>query len=549
VILTNVSFLVRRFLFGRCPPHLVLFNLPLLPSSLSLLLSPYPRDMASAIPIHSYHPPRHPHGVTPKNLTPASLSTSSYYTSSSTSTQRSSYWSNGPSSVSTTSSSTASPRFNPGLAAAQYVTKHATSRLHKRPRQGHKTPEEIPDELFDEGFFSGPGSPPPPEPVFDMIKSKAKIKPLLKKVSGTSRNNSLDLSRSDGGLPNGVIGLGIYDSPGYDSSGIDDEGLETAFPKYPRKRHHRNFSALPNASVKSPLIPSTNPNQSFAHPKRQIPRRGAYTPDLSCNGTSNESSDDSSDEQETRRIVLSGSNRSPSILMVNTNHPNVSGHSTPIHTAGGTSMTDLHSYTRARTSSTQLASPIIPISPVDSVASSTKRSLRHRGRQVSTSSLSERDIREASPSFAASVAAARLAWEAKEFKKEEKRERKRRRSEAKGESRTASRASYRTQGNSDSIEQDIGTIWNSNEEGYREKDAYDDEVYTGRNTYRPSPVETSKEPKPRDGNPTGKKWGILSAEQSRKGGRSKHAGLKKHWLGFIVWVRIGMVRLGRKMGF
>jgi hypothetical protein len=500
--------------------------------------------MTSAIPVHTYHPPRHPHAVTPTPPPPASFHTSS----SSTSTQHSTYWPVAPSSVSTTSS-TASPRLNPGLAAAQYVTKHTTGRLHRRSRSGQKTPEEVPDEMFDEGFFSGPGSPPPNEFDFKInapVKSKGKIKPLLKKVSGSSRNNSLDLSRSDGGLPNGV-GLGIYDSQ-YDSSGVDDEALETAFPKHPRKRHARNTSGLSSSSVTNTplLISSSNPNQPFAHPKRQVPRRGVYTPDLSSRATS-DSGENSEDERETRRIVLSGS-RSPSaahgLLLLNTA---CQDDQATTMSRNNTSLTDLHSYTRSRTPSVQLASPTSQNSPVDTTPPSLPAKIRGRPLACKDSK-----AREPSPSFQASVTAARLAWEAKEEKKEMKLEQKRRRSEAKEEERRInSRTSNTVRGSSGSI---TGTVWNADDERDRETSTEitrdEDEVFTGRQSttsrHSEKPTETRNS---RGRNATGRKWGVLSANQNRQHGRRKHLGLKKRWLGFIVWVRIGMVRLGRKMGF
>lgn len=420
------------------------------------------------------------------------------------------------------------------LAAAQFVT----GRLHKRSRSGNKTPEEIPDEMFDEGFFSGPGSPPPTELGFKKsIKSKNKIKPLLKKVSGSSRNNSLDLSRSNGGLAG--IGLGIYENNGYESSGVDEDVLETAFPSRRPKRHQRGTSSYSvQSSVNSPLVPCATPTQPFAHPKRQVPRRGAYTPDLSRDGTSNESSEDEEDdERETRRRVLEGSaNGPPSALTINTNYD---GTSTPIlitHVASSPSVADLESF-RARTP--YLSSPTSPTSsPLESAPK-----IKSRGRL----SVPKEKLPEPSPSFAASVMAARLAWEAKEEKKEAKRESKRRRSEAKdGERRTNSQNS--------NLGSNSGTIWDTEEStdsAYQEggnspqqapaaMELDDDVVYTG----RASLVDDS-----RGRNATGKKWGVLGDQlEGRKRG-GKRLGLKKRWLGFIVWVRIGMVRLRRKMGF
>lgn len=486
------------------------------------------KKMTSAIPIHAYHPPRHPTTPT-SHVTPRSSTSTGYYASSTTSTQHTSYWPNGPSSVSTISST--SPRLNAGLAAAQFVT----GRLHKRARSGPKTPEEIPDEMFDEGFFSGPGSPPPVDLfVKPTIKSKNKIKPLLKKVSG-SRNNSLDLSRSDGGLPGGV-GLGIYDSPGYESSGVDEDVLETAFPKHPRQRHSRTISGLSTTNASSPLVAGANPTQPFAHPKRQVPRRGAYTPDLSRDGSS-ESSDESEDEWQTRRLVLSGSSRGASHgLSINTNYD---GHSTPRLTS--TSTTDL---TQANSQTPVTApAPVPPESPVDSLNTISSLPLKQKRGRYLKDSKSKKQRRDPSPSFAASVTAARLAWEAKEEKKEEKREQKRRRSEAKEGERRTSTSSNRGRGNSGSSTQ---TIWDEPEPQF-EKYRDEDEVYTGRNS--PVPTVKAESTTSRERNATGKKWGLLSSDPKSSSSGSSKNGLKKRWLGFMVWVRIGMVRLGRKMGF
>ncbi|CCX06759.1 hypothetical protein FPQ18DRAFT_266056 [Pyronema domesticum] len=484
--------------------------------------------MTSAVPVHTYHPPRHPHTVAPTTPTPIprSSTSTSVYTTSSSSTQNTTYWpNNGGSSLSTASSS--SPRVNAGLAAAQYVT----GRLHRRARSGNNTPDEIPDEMFDEGFFSGPGSPPPTEMFSKTMKPKNKIKPLLKKVSG-SRGNSLDLSRSDGGLPNGV-GLGIFDNP---DSGVDEDVLDTAFPKYTRQRHSRNISGLSSTSANSPLIAGTNPTQPFAHPKRQVPRqRHSYTtPDLSRDATSTESSDGSEeDETETRRIVRTGSYVQD--LKVRTSYES---HTTPLATTS--------TITEIERPSSQLITPVTPVSPQDSIQEVKQR----RGR--ASLKPKESKIREASPSFADSVTAARLAWEAKEEKKEEKREKKRRRMEAKEQERSASQNSHRARVNSGSS----AYTWDEETaEGYREKTGMleeeeeedDDEVYTGRGSLDP-PQNRNSLQSTRGRNATGKKWGVLNSDQNKPGSR-KSGSLKKKWLGFIVWVRIGMVRLGRKMGF
>lgn len=480
---------------------------------------------SSIVPSHQYHPPRHPHAISPTTpTTPPSFATGYYPSSTSILPITTSYRSTAPSVISTASSP--SPRLNPGLVAARHVSK-AAARLHKRSRSDNKKSEEqlACEDIVDEGFFSGPGSPPleqyyPHHSATPAHRARGKIKPLLKKVSGSSRGNSLDLSRSDGGLPGGV-GLGIFDNAG-DSSGVDDDSPFS-------NRHRRNFSG---ASGNSPLLV----NAPFAHPKRQVPRRGAYTPEVSHYNTSNESSDDSDDESVTRRTVLQGSGRSiRGGLQLNTG-----GRSTPMLPTG--SMTDLH---QRRTSASTLATPTSPTSQVDYPPMRTFETIPQqpsptgsrapsfkRSRIGRSSSETTRRVRDPSPSFEASVVAARLAWEAKEEKKEEKRERKRRRSEAKGEerSRATSRCSGRGRGNSGGSNMTTGTVWD------------DDDLPTQFPEKVPEEGERGRSGKCRGGRGTGKKWGISEKEMKRHG-------FKKRWLGFVVWVRIGMVRMGRRLGF
>lgn len=480
---------------------------------------------SSIVPSHQYHPPRHTQVTSPTTPTTPPPYATGYPSSITTLPRTISYRSTGPASTISTSSSP-SPRLNPGLAAARHVTK-AASRLHKRSQKS--SDEQLAfDDIVDEGFFSGPGSPPL-EPIYPHHSStpahraRGKIKPLLKKVSGSSRGNSLDLSRSDGGLPGGV-GLGIFDNAG-DSSGVDDESPFS-------NRHRRNFSG---ASGSSPLLV----NAPFAHPKRQVPRRGGYTPEVSHYNTSNESSDDSDDDESvTRKTVLQGSRSTRSGLHLNT------GRSTPMLPTG--SMTDLH---QRRASGSTLTTPVSPMSIVEFPVRSFETVITHnpspsgsrapsfkRSRVGRSSSETARRVRDPSPTFEASVTAARLAWEAKEEKKEEKRERKRRQSEAKGEerSRATSRCSGRGRGNSGGSNMTNGTVWDEDDM----LNVFPEKV----------PEEECTEELRGQGNQsrgrhgTGSKWGLGGRERVRPG-------FKRRWLGFVVWVRIGMVRMGRRLGF
>lgn len=149
--------------------------------------------------------------------------------------------------------------------------------------------------------------------------------------------------------------------------------------------------------------------------------------------------------------------------------------------------------------------------------------------------------REPSPSFTASVTAARLAWDAKEAHKEQKREEKRRRSEQKEREKAEGRNSKDISRSSPSA---MVPVWT--EEMGEKVEPEESSV--------PEPRELghSKPSSAGANGGTGKKWGMESgtgtqpawaAEQKHKG-----PGLKKRWLGFVVWIRISLVKMGRKFG-
>lgn len=589
--------------------------------------------MASAIPVAHSNPRNMPGSGYSSHYAPRT--SSDYSHSSSTSTHQTSYWPNHAASSVSTTSSVAPPRINPGLAAAQFVTKHSSkSRLHKRSKSD-TVEDDIEEGLFqgDDAFFGKLKSP-------SKSKSKVAIKPLLQKLPISSRGNSLDLSRSDGGLPGGV-GLGIFDTP-YDSSGVDDERVETAFPRNPpRRRHTRNTSHTSDGSYGSPALsgaPTPAPGQPFSHPKRQVPRsRGVYTPEMSRDASSNEDSDSNNEEvRETRQVILSGSAQNGDAL----NELNHSGRSTPMLPTLTTSMSDLHSYTRAarNPSATSRPSPTTPISadssfpPVSSIlshsASTKSKKSKTRGR-IMSSHKAANPIREASPGFVESVTAARLAWERKEEKKAEKLEKKRRQSEAKEEERRTSLSlgrrsfqGHRNRGNSSMSNNTwtddsntlashsschlrrgktgshnsspIGSLEEEHTYDEHEEDSSDDEVFYGRETEEWREREKRKQEKAAA--KSNKKWsgrgafGRSSSAASNNnfanrekcsspnrestsqpqlqrpttgiseksyppgygpGAMTLHrkGGIKRHWSRFVVWMRIGMVRLGRKMGF
>lgn len=156
----------------------------------------------------------------------------------------------------------------------------------------------------------------------------------------------------------------------------------------------------------------------------------------------------------------------------------------------------------------------------------------------------------------ASVTAARAAWDAKEAEKEEKRERKRRKSEQRERERRASRDVGRGSREWDEKEEYTGSGSFERENQYLGGSVVDIEV----------PVEEVDEPEsdvdevsPRTsvgvGRPSmvaaqrpgsGSTVGVGSRRTTTAGG--KGVTLKKRWLGFVVWLRIGIVKMGRKLG-
>ena len=64
-------------------------------------------------------------------------------------------------------------------------------------------------------------------------------------------------------------------------------------------------------------------------------------------------------------------------------------------------------------------------------------------------------------------------------------------------------------------------------------------MYMGRHSEQRKSKEKERQ---RGANATGRRWGVMHQDRRK-------SGVKKRWLEFVVWMKIGMVRLGRKMGF
>lgn len=353
---------------------------------------------------------------------------------------------------------------------------------------------------------------------------KAKIKPVLKlmkdNASGRTSRNSLDLSKPGGGEAAKSLGLGIYGSGDY-MYGYDD--LDAA----PRGRSSISGTG-PGFSPAISAEGGYTKTGQYIHPRRQMPR--PYTPTAHCSDE-NDSSDDEVDEFGNRgyysgeysrgNSIDCGSRRAPP-MRVRTD----SAYSSP--------MLRTPTVTACQINSSPTCSSITPIATTHTSSSLLRPSARR------THSDSGGTTREPSPSFAASVTAARLAWDAKEAHKEQKREQKRRKSEQKEREKAESRSSKDisrsspptmipvwTEEMGEKVEVEEGSVPQLQELGYSRPDT------TGANSG------------------TGKKLGSSAGvqptwEMEKK--KNKGPGLKKRWLGFVVWIRISLVKMGRKFG-
>ncbi|RPA75009.1 hypothetical protein BJ508DRAFT_312372 [Ascobolus immersus RN42] len=147
-------------------------------------------------------------------------------------------------------------------------------------------------------------------------------KPLLKiKSSQRSSSNSLDLSQPGGGEGGHILGLGIYQDPFvYDSSDFEHNDLFMS-------RHRRNTSGG-SYHGQQPTQPAWG-NATYAHPKRQTPR--PYTPSPSYACSSADTSDDES-AMPTPRPRVSMDRSRPSLshnLRISTHNVTISGTCTP----------------------------------------------------------------------------------------------------------------------------------------------------------------------------------------------------------------------------
>ncbi|KAA6415175.1 MAG: hypothetical protein FRX48_01928 [Lasallia pustulata] len=171
-----------------------------------------------------------------------------------------------------------SPASHGALAAALSSSGHA--KLHKRGgsvSSVHSASSPIHEPRYRPTVSTAPATPPvgyddiyTPSSPSSASKSKAKIKPFLRKLN-QSEKNPLDLSRSAAENE----GLGIYTAS--TMSGGTRSGTETPPSSGRRGYHHRTMSGASQVSTTT-VSNLQRPGAQYVHPMRQTPR--PYTPPL-----------------------------------------------------------------------------------------------------------------------------------------------------------------------------------------------------------------------------------------------------------------------------
>jgi hypothetical protein len=327
-------------------------------------------------------------------------------------------------------------------------------------------------------------------------KSRSRIGPLFKKFT-PRETNSLDLSRS--AAENDLNG--IYAT---DFGARSDVDVLTSQRK--GTKHTRSTSGTSQFSIGT-VSSGYKPSTHYVHPKKHIPR--PYTPPLSqSHSTSILDSEHSGevfgedDEQLAHRYNTS---RSVSINSLNR------GQQGRPRTNTDSSARLLHgSHTNLTINPSLLRLSSDPISPTDPISPISRKSIDRPFRT--------RNKTDDSISFAESVQAARNEWNAKQASKALKEQKDRLKMEEKEDKKRMKREAEASKKNAD-----------NEKESSVQGTAYAD-------TKASDPYSTS-----------GTKGNLPSASAGPTQ-RNGSGGVKMRWTAFVVWLRIRMVNLGRKMG-
>lgn len=373
---------------------------------------------------------------------------------------------------------------------------------------------DTPKVTYEQPFSETWNEPARPAPS---VSNPLKIKPYLRKLS-VKDSNALDLSRP-AAENESLAGLGIHEYGGNARSASD----VNFSPISGRSRHHRSTSNTSQFSTSSSLQRPTVP---YMHPMRQTPR--PYTPPISKSspasiiGSDAEEADDilSDEELRYRQHMFDPARRSGSVS-------STPGASAPlrIHTSG--SSTRLGSY--SQTSLPITSPPTHTRDTLKSIDTTTSPSSRTSFDKAFGFIRGGRDSPVDPASRAASIRAARQAYQEKEAAKERKAE-KEAMKQADRDNRKKSKQEERHRRKSDVKEKRSRSV--SNEKMMTPVAGREYSNYTPAHSRslpaRVATVDLNKE--------------MRTAPQV-----TTRRAAKSRWLAFVTWFRTRLLRFGKRL--
>jgi hypothetical protein len=362
-----------------------------------------------------------------------------------------------------------------------------------------------------------------------------KIKPYLRKLSlKDSANNAIDLSRPTAENEK-IAGLGIHDYAAPSKSAADVSFNTIAGSG--RSRHTRTTSGNSQFSTASG---HQRPTAPYAHPMRQTPR--PYTPPITRSYTASsllgsDISDEAidimvEDDLRNRQHSFAPSRRSGSIGSLPT-RPQAP------YIPSSSSLTRLNASNPSQSSLPSLPTSRSRGDTLHSIDTATPSSRTSTDKAISFIRSGREEPVDAA-SRAATIMAARIAYQEREeaksrkaekevLKLQEKENRKRQQKEERQRQKSEEKQRRLSEGDD---RRSRGRLNSSNEKMEFVGKPYDD--YTPANI-RSLPAHV----------PTAKPNGYATANQSRP---SFSKSMKSTWLGFLAWFRTRLLRLRKKLG-
>ncbi|KAF3939126.1 hypothetical protein ABW19_dt0201404 [Dactylella cylindrospora] len=438
-------------------------------------------------------PSSHPHtSYRHHTFSTSSTSSQSTHTRSTLQKQSSSYrtiGSAGMASFSSYSSTSASPNYTYGGSSYDPQPQHLHGKLHKRSHS-KETPVSVPSPTQEEFF--------PPDSTHHKKGIIKPLKPLIKKVqNSTNSSGKLDLGKPDGG--NGGV---FYNSSPYIGGRSSATDLTSFVPTH-RQQHKRTISG--NSASSSNSVPNY-------YPRRYAPTPTQSYPNSIGDSESNEDDDDYMGEFGTGKASV------PALKIPG------AGSGSPLAFPPRIPISE--------------SAPISPVSPIGRTA--TMESFDKKRKDSFDRKRKIIGGRNSSEEYTESVRAARQKFEQREKEREEKEERKARKSISKEDRRPSndgtstpapkSRWTFARHSTPDlgtTEEKTIGIPYGGQKTASTSRASLKGLVMRGADEGQRSRSEKRL--------PGG------------NGGGNGGGGFKNQWQGFVMWVRFGFIKMGRKV--